>query len=80
MKTSRTVSINIDGASSENKECITSFSEDCFNVCDNLPKFYIKDFDQLIQENEGWVKTKEDYTSNKLDGSYSISLEYTCKG
>jgi spore coat polysaccharide biosynthesis protein SpsF (cytidylyltransferase family) len=21
-----------------------------------------------------------DYTSNKLDGSYSISLEYTCKG
>jgi len=80
MKTSRTVSINIDGASSENKECIPSLSDTCFDVCDNLPKFYIKDFDKLLQENAGWVKTKEDYTSNKLDGSYSISLEYTCKG
>jgi hypothetical protein len=80
MKTSRTISINIDGVSSDNKECIPSFGSDCFSICDNLPKFNIKNFDKLLEENEGWVKTKEDYTSNKLDGSYSISLEYTCKG
>jgi hypothetical protein len=79
MKTSRTISINIDGASPENRECI-SFCDEGFNVCNLLPKFNIKDFDKLLESNEGWIKTKEDYTSNKLDGSYSISLEYTCKG
>ena len=77
MKTARTISINIDGASPNNQECI----EFCnFDPCDSIPKFDIQDFDQLINENAGWIKTKEDYTSNKLDGSYSISLEYTCRG
>lgn len=81
MKTSRTVSINIDGASEENKECITFCEDGGFKVCeDTLPKFNIKDFDKLVAENDGWIKTREDYTSNKLDGSFSISLEYTCKG
>lgn len=81
MKTSRTVSINIDGASNENKECIVLCPGGGFDVCqDSLPKFSIKDFDKLIAENDGWIKTKEDYTSNKIDGSFSISLEYTCKG
>jgi len=81
MKTSRTVSINIDGASEENKECITFCEGGGFKVCeDTLPKFNIKDFDKLVAENDGWIKTREDYTSNKLDGSFSISLEYTCKG
>lgn len=82
MKTARTVSINIDGASPDNKECV-KFCDDevsTFNPCDSLPTFSIKDFEKLIEENESWVKTKEDYTSNKLDGSYSISLEYTCTG
>jgi hypothetical protein len=79
MKTSRTISINIDGASPANRECI-SFCDEGFNVCDSLPKFEIQDFDKLLEANEGWIKTKEDYTSNKLDGSFSISLEYTCKG
>jgi hypothetical protein len=79
MKTSRTISINIEGASPENRECV-SFCDESFDVCDSLPKFDIEDFDKLLEANEGWVKTKEDYTSNKLDGSYNISLEYTCKG
>ena len=81
MKTSRTVSINIEGASPQNKECI-KFCDDgpSFDPCDSLPKFNIKNFDKLIQENNSWIKTREEYTSNKLDGSYSISLEYTCRG
>lgn len=82
MKTARTISINIDGASPENKECIR-FCKDgnnSFDPCDGLPKFSIKDFDKLVEENENWIKTKEDYTSNKIDGSYSISLEYLCRG
>jgi hypothetical protein len=77
MKTARTISINIDGASPKNQECFCTTN---FNPCDTIPNFDIKDFDQLIAENENWIKTKEDYTSNKLDGSYSISLEYTCRG
>lgn len=82
MSTARTISINIDGASPENKDCV-KFCEDgllSFDPCDSLPTFSIKDFEKLIEENDSWIKTKEDYTSNKLDGSYSISLEYTCRG
>jgi hypothetical protein len=81
MRTARTISINIDGASPENKECV-GFGDgaNCFDPCDNLPKFSIKNFEKLLETNDKWIKTKEDYTSNKLDGSYSISLEYTCKG
>ena len=81
MKTSKTISINIDGASPDNKECISFCDGDGgFDPCNSLPNFSIENFDKLLETNEGWIKTKEDYTSNKLDGSYSISLEYTCKG
>lgn len=81
MKTSRTISISIEGANPENKECV-KFCEDGagFDPCDSMPKFDIEDFDKLIEENENWIKTKEDYTTNKIDGSYSISIEYTCRG
>jgi hypothetical protein len=79
MKTPRTISVSIEGASAENRRCI-DLSQ--FNVCeDSLPKFQIKKFDQLIvNNNSNWIKTKEDYDSNPIDGSYSISLEYTCRG
>lgn len=81
MRTARTISINIDGASPQNKECVSfGDGEECFNPCNNLPKFSIKNFQKLLDTDDKWIKTKEDYTSNKLDGSYSISLEYTCKG
>lgn len=81
MKTSRTISINIDGASPRNKECVQFCGNGGgFDPCDGLPKFDIQDFDKLIEDNNNWIKTKEDYTSNKLDGSYSISIEYLCKG
>lgn len=74
MKTSRTITINIDGRSKDNKSCGIPA------VCDALPVFNIPQFDALLAESEAYVKTREDYTSNKIDGSFSISLEYTAKG
>lgn len=74
MKTPRTITINIDGASKENKGCSLD------DLCDSLPKFNIVGFDQLLQERDDLIITKQDYTSNKIDGSFSISLEYTAKG
>lgn len=70
MKTPRTISVNIDGAFVENKGC------DVTNICYQIPYFSIQNFEQLLAENNTWLKTKEDYAVNKLDGSYSISLEY----
>lgn len=73
MKTSRTVTVNIEGASPNNKKC------NIIDVCNNIPSFNIDKFEQLLAESDSWVKTKEDYTTNLLDGSYSISLEYTLR-
>jgi hypothetical protein len=82
MRTSRTISITIDGASPQNKECVSfcSNGNSSFDPCNSLPNFSISGFETLLQANESWIKTREEYTSNKLDGSYSISLEYLCKG
>lgn len=73
MKTSRTVTVNIEGASPANKKC------DIGDICNNIPSFSIDRFEELLAENNSWLKTKEDYTTNLLDGSYSISLEYTLR-
>lgn len=79
-KTNRRISINIDGASELNKSC-SDPSILTENICvSGLPVFNIANFSQLIQESPGWIKTREDYNSNKIDGSYSISLEYICQG
>jgi hypothetical protein len=83
MKTSRTISINIEGADERNRECVVFCDDEnnnFFDPCDSLPTFDIKGFETLLQQSESWIKTREDYTKNVLDGSYSISLEYTCKG
>ena len=69
-KTSRTVSVNIDGADPRNKGCFVT------EPCNGIPFFNIENFQSLLNENNSWVKTKEDYTVNKIDGSFSISLEY----
>lgn len=74
MKTAGTISINIDGRSKANKSCEVP------TVCDALPVFNIPGFGALLTESNGYIKTREDYTSNKIDGSFSISLEYTSKG
>lgn len=73
MKTSRTVSVTIEGASPINKNCSIE------DICSSLPYFSIENFNQLIEENDNWIKTKEDYNVNRIDGSYSISLEYTVR-
>lgn len=73
MKTAGTISINIDGRSKDNRSCsITS-------VCDALPVYNIPGIGALLNPGDGYIKTREDYTSNKIDGSFSISLEYMCK-
>jgi hypothetical protein len=74
MKTARTISITIDGRSKDNKSCVPP------SICDALPVFNIPQFDALLAESASYIKTREDYTSNKIDGSFSISLEYTAKG
>lgn len=80
MKTSRTISINIEGAGDLNKECPDGEGGVLEDVCNSLPEFDIPGFEALLAVNEGYVRTREDYTSNKIDGSFSISLEYTCRG
>lgn len=73
MKTPRTVSVNIEGADPRNKGCMINDS------CASLPYFNIKDLNLLLLENNNWIKTKEDYNVNKIDGSFSINLEYTIR-
>lgn len=70
MKTSRIISVNIEGADYRNRGCTIA------DPCDSLPFFKIKDFEALLSENNSWLKIKEDYSVNKIDGSFSINLEY----
>lgn len=73
MKTARTISVNIDGANQDNKTCGSIAS-----LCSYLPNHGI-DLSQLLAERADLIKTKEEYTSNPIDGSFSISLDYTAK-
>jgi hypothetical protein len=74
MKTARTVSINIEGADSRNRGCYIN------NPCTNLPYTSIdENINNLLQESNSWVKTKEDYNVNRLDGSFTIALEFTIR-
>lgn len=73
-KTARTISINIDGASQDNKRCSID------DICSSLPLHNINGLYALLQEREDVIKTREDYTSNQVDGSFSISLEYISRG
>lgn len=75
MQTARTISINIDGANRDNQGCIGQIND----LCSYLPKFNIDGFDDLLAEREDIIRTREEYTSNPIDGSFSISLEYTAK-
>lgn len=70
MQTPRTISVNIEGADFRNRGC------SIVDPCASLPFFNIKNFEQLLLENNSWLKTKEDYNVNKIDGSFSINLEY----
>ena len=76
----RTISINIDGGNIENKSCEVSSS--IFDICGEgaLPLIPTSIFPLLADVGPGWIKTKDIRSTNKLDGSYSLSLEYTCIG
>jgi hypothetical protein len=72
----RTISINIDGVDLNNRECLDQVSGIC--ASDALP-ILPASLNNLLQDTgTGWVKTKDSRSVNKIDGSYSISLEYTC--
>lgn len=73
MKTSRTISINIDGATQQNKTC-SSISD----LCIYLPDHSVA-LSGLLSARPDLIMTREEYTSNPIDGSFSISLEYTSK-
>lgn len=70
----RTVSINIDGSNPQNRGCSV------YDICNSLPSIPNSLLPLLNQESDSWIKTKDSRTKNTIDGSYSISLEYTCKG
>lgn len=72
----RTISINIDGVNKGNQACLESISNACdYTALPILPASVVG----LLQDfGSGWVKTKDIRSVNKTDGSYSLSLEYTC--
>lgn len=76
-KTPRTIAINIEGANQSNKKCEYLSGID---ICNSLPSVYIQGLGDILAPSIDWVKTKEDYTTNHVDGSFSISLEFQCKG
>lgn len=78
MKNPRTISITIEGYHPDNKACGNISS---LNVCGLLLQTNIENLNDLLDDtNPNWIKSKEDYTINRVDGSYSILLEYICRG
>jgi hypothetical protein len=76
MKTQGTISINIEGSHPDNINCL-----DLSDVCNSIPVYDIPNLNSLLQDSSSsWIKSKEDYTMNQIDGSFSIALEYMCKG
>lgn len=70
----RTININIDGANLANRVCGVS------NICNATPIIPSSINSLLNTDGSNWIKTKDNRSVNTIDGSYSISLEYTCKG
>lgn len=68
----RTISISIEGAHPNNRSCELNF-------CDSDP---ITNINELINLKElssaSWIKIKDDSSVNRIDGSFSINLEYMC--
>jgi len=73
----RTISINIDGVNINNKTCLDAISFAC-NASTSLPILPASVAGLLADSGAGWIKTKDNRSVNKTDGSYSVSLEYTC--
>jgi hypothetical protein len=74
MKTPRTISINISGASDDLKNCDKISDR---SIC-NMPNIGINGLDAL-RSDPRMIVTKDDFTSNSIDGSFSLTLELTYK-
>jgi hypothetical protein len=74
MKTSRTISVNIEGADDRNKGCGIN------EGCTEYPYYNIPGIQALFNSYDHIILTKEDFTTNRIDGSFAISLEYLCTG
>jgi hypothetical protein len=76
-KKNGTISISIDGASQANKICGT----DTIQICNSIPSLTgIVGLTTLtaINKEDGYIKTKEQYNVNRIDGSFHVELEFIC--
>jgi hypothetical protein len=74
MKTSRTINVTIEGADERNKGCVID------EACAAYPYTNDIDTDALFEDRDDIILINEDFTTNKIDGSFVISLEYLCTG
>lgn len=77
-KKNGTVSISIDGVSSTNLS-----GPSTINVCSSTPDLStIPGLSSLvaITKNPSYIKTKEQYNVNRVDGSFHVELEFICLG
>jgi len=70
--TPKTMSISIEGANYENKHCSI---QDLCSYFPNIGQIYT---DLASLDPTVWIKTGENYSQNQIDGSFSLSIEYTC--
>lgn len=80
-KKNGTISISIDGASDSNRIC--GIGSNNLSVCNATPDLSsIPGLSSLtaITKNENYIKTKEQYNVNRIDGSFHVELEFICLG
>jgi len=73
MKTPKTISVNIEGATDVNRGCGIDDSCSAYPILGG-----IDGISTLFTPPEGFIITNEQHNVNKIDGSFSISLEYLC--
>lgn len=81
MSSPAVLSINVEGRSNSNIQCITSQNQSsslsiCGSSSANIPPAVQNRIGQYLQSGN-WYKSRHDYTTNPIDGSYSLSMEYT---
>ena len=75
MKSAKVVTININGASDTDKFVGTDLTD--INICNYIPSFGAQVGGLLTEDHGVAILTKKDFTSNRIDGSYNLTLEYT---
>lgn len=72
MKTPKTISINIEGIK-QNRDCLPTSACDIYPALSNIPGL-----GSILYDTQNYIVSKRNFNVNVLDGSFSISLEYTC--